>query len=175
MLDRAALIEQLRALQERYRQVVYAIGSPRGGLVKIGFTGDVLRRLVTLQAHSPEALIVLVTVPGGIETEAALHERFAEDRRHGEWFDRSVSLLRWIADARTESAQARCAYEHRLAFSRAMQRIRAMCPREVSDSVPRMEPEIRTEERDELREWAVAHSHARAAGRLRIPLPERAT
>ncbi|WP_354006180.1 GIY-YIG nuclease family protein [Streptomyces sp. NBC_00154] len=67
--------------------VVYVIGSPDSPLVKIGRTGDIARRLAGLRRMSPVPLDVLCTMPGGAALEAALHRRFAPQRRHGEWFE----------------------------------------------------------------------------------------
>ena len=68
-------------------EVVYLIGSPDGGLVKIGTTVDLARRLNSLQLCSPVILEVLATVPGGYALESKLHTTFAGKRKHGEWFD----------------------------------------------------------------------------------------
>ncbi|MGP4001523.1 GIY-YIG nuclease family protein [Streptomyces sp. 8N706] len=67
--------------------VVYVIGSPDSPLVKIGRTGKITQRLAELQRMSPVPLDVLCTIPGGAALEAALHRRFAPQRRHGEWFE----------------------------------------------------------------------------------------
>lgn len=49
--------------------------------VKIGFTTDLAARLNDLPYDE-----VLVTVPGTMHDEKALHRRFAEHRVHREWF-----------------------------------------------------------------------------------------
>ncbi|MEV6654880.1 GIY-YIG nuclease family protein [Streptomyces sp. NPDC051219] len=67
--------------------VVYVVGSPDSPLVKIGRTGKITQRLAQLQRMSPVPLDVLCTIPGGVVLEAALHRRFASQRRHGEWFE----------------------------------------------------------------------------------------
>ncbi|WP_078531189.1 GIY-YIG nuclease family protein [Streptomyces sp. PsTaAH-124] len=66
---------------------VYLIGSPESPLVKIGYTDNPERRLRHLQTGSPLPLQLLALFEGGCITEAALHRRFADKRRHGEWFD----------------------------------------------------------------------------------------
>ncbi|WP_435191318.1 GIY-YIG nuclease family protein [Streptomyces sp. bgisy126] len=66
---------------------VYLIGSPESPLVKIGWSDNPERRLRHLQTGSPVPLQLLALFEGGAVMEAALHRRFADKRRHGEWFD----------------------------------------------------------------------------------------
>ncbi|WP_186001595.1 GIY-YIG nuclease family protein [Streptomyces sp. IB201691-2A2] len=68
---------------------VYLIGSPDSALVKIGWTDNPKRRLRNLQTGSPVPLhlLALFEFEGGSIVEAELHRRFADKRRHGEWFD----------------------------------------------------------------------------------------
>lgn len=66
---------------------VYLIGSSGSPLVKIGCTDNPERRLRHLQTGSPLPLQLLALFEGGFLVEAALHRRFADKRRHGEWFD----------------------------------------------------------------------------------------
>lgn len=42
---------------------------------------------------SPEPLVLLATIPGGRAEEERLHERFDDDRDHGEWFRPSDALV----------------------------------------------------------------------------------
>jgi T5orf172 domain len=70
---------------KRKERVVYFIAG--GDLVKIGKTFDVEARLRGLQCGSPVPLTLLKTTPGYTELETALHNHFADRRRHGEWFD----------------------------------------------------------------------------------------
>ncbi len=85
---------RLRYRDREYEEGVtcYFIGGETGP-VKIGFTDNLERRLKALQAASPVMLSVLATTGGGIFAELAYHERFADDRLHGEWFNRSPSIL----------------------------------------------------------------------------------
>lgn len=57
------------------------------GLMKIGRTKNLPRRLRDLQAASPLRLNVILVLAGSSEIEAAWHRGYAEHRRHGEWFD----------------------------------------------------------------------------------------
>ncbi|WP_256123215.1 GIY-YIG nuclease family protein [Streptomyces sp. EN16] len=66
---------------------VYLIGSPGSPLVKIGWTDNPKRRLRHLQTGSPVPLEFLAVFEGGHIVEGELHRRFADRRRHGEWFD----------------------------------------------------------------------------------------
>lgn len=67
--------------------LVYVIGSRDHRHVKIGHSADVAARRDALQTGSPFRLEVLLTVQGGERLENALHHRFADNRREGEWFD----------------------------------------------------------------------------------------
>jgi hypothetical protein len=64
----------------------YLVGAEGSPLVKIGYTkGDPKKRLASLQTGQPMALSLLWAAPG--DYEHALHQRFAEHRVRGEWFD----------------------------------------------------------------------------------------
>jgi hypothetical protein len=71
---------------------VYFVQGVDGGLIKIGESGDVISRLRDLQACSPAVLRligVLEITSGSVGrqgTERAWHQKFADHRRHGEWF-----------------------------------------------------------------------------------------
>ncbi|MFJ8855661.1 GIY-YIG nuclease family protein [Streptomyces sp. NPDC102437] len=69
------------------RARVYLIGSAASTLVKIGWSDNPERRLRDLQTGSPLPLQLLAVFEGGAVVEAKLHRRFADKRRHGEWFD----------------------------------------------------------------------------------------
>ncbi|MFZ2631040.1 MAG: YozE family protein [Desulfosalsimonadaceae bacterium] len=64
---------------------VYFIRSEKTHAIKIGFTsGQVEKRLSSLQTAHPFKLQLLATIPGTIEYEKLLHERFASFRLEGE-------------------------------------------------------------------------------------------
>jgi hypothetical protein len=67
--------------------VVYFIEAPATGLVKIGKTTDLQKRFAALSTQSPTPLRLLKAIPGYSSEERALHKRFREHRRHGEWFE----------------------------------------------------------------------------------------
>jgi hypothetical protein len=72
---------------------VYIIRAGQHGPVKIGFTNDLAKRLVELQVGNHERLTILRIFEGGQAEEAQLHERFAENRLHGEWHSFSQAML----------------------------------------------------------------------------------
>lgn len=76
--------------------LVYFVRSGVGGPIKIGRSHRPYERLAAMQATSGEGLHLLGMVAGGAELERALHERFAADRLHGEWFAATPALLRHI-------------------------------------------------------------------------------
>lgn len=76
--------------KEVQRGFVYVIQAVGTGMVKIGYTTDVAKRLASLQTGSAHEL-VLVDQWGGTEAkERELHERFAEHRIRGEWFNDAI-------------------------------------------------------------------------------------
>lgn len=78
---------------------VYFVKANHSHLVKIGVSENPASRFKGLQAASPEPLTLLgVTEGGGRELEKSLHERFADDRSHGEWFRKSIRLARTIEE-----------------------------------------------------------------------------
>lgn len=64
-----------------------------GGLVKIGFTNNVERRLYDLATATPEGFDVLHTFKSGRTMEAKLHEYFAAHRVSREWFRLSAEQI----------------------------------------------------------------------------------
>lgn len=76
---------------------IYFIQRGEGGPIKIGITASLTSRLRSLQTSSPTRLTVLATMPGTVEDEAGLHERFAAVRLSGEWFEPAEVLLAFIA------------------------------------------------------------------------------
>lgn len=68
-------------------------------MVKIGWTDvEAGTRVRQLQTGNPNELKVILRLEGGRAEERALHERFAADRRHGEWFVLSPALLQFLWD-----------------------------------------------------------------------------
>lgn len=76
---------------------VYFIMCPETQRCKIGFTkGDAQKRLSSLQTGSASELSLVAMHPGTIETERALHEKFAASRLHGEWFELTNELRAYL-------------------------------------------------------------------------------
>lgn len=78
----------------KWHLLVYFIEG--AGLVKIGLSGDPLRRLRQLQYMSPVPLRLLGTVKGGYPQERKLHIQFWEHHDHGEWFRGVPEILDYI-------------------------------------------------------------------------------
>lgn len=66
---------------------VYVIGNDETSLVKIGHSEQPDKRLLQIKTGSPWPLRLLWQHGGGQRLERALHQRFAAQRRNGEWFD----------------------------------------------------------------------------------------
>lgn len=66
---------------------VYLVGAQQARPVKIGVAKSVETRIAELQIGSPLPLQLIWKTRGGRTLERALHERFAQYRIHGEWFD----------------------------------------------------------------------------------------
>jgi hypothetical protein len=75
------------------RGVIYFLQAGEGGAIKIGYCRDLAARMSSIQTHCPEKLIVLGVTGGSKETETAMHDRFAEFKRRGEWFDPVPEIL----------------------------------------------------------------------------------
>lgn len=66
------------------KSVVYFAAS--NGLIKVGTTIDLPRRIDSLKSQSAAAVIVIGSVEGDIRHERATHDKLGAYRRHGEWF-----------------------------------------------------------------------------------------
>lgn len=74
---------------------VYVLRAKGTNLVKIGFTaGDVEERRRALQTGCPHELVVELTFAGTMEDERCAHERWADRRRVGEWFELTASEVK---------------------------------------------------------------------------------
>lgn len=63
----------------------------------VGYSKDPQRRLNTLQTGNSTPLQMLLTIPGTIQSERALHRRFKRDHVNLEWFNYSDDIQRYIA------------------------------------------------------------------------------
>ncbi|MCY1218447.1 hypothetical protein D9M72_303960 [compost metagenome] len=81
-LSKAEVEEQ--SLAASIAGYVYFIKS--AGLVKIGFSSDVLSRLSNLRVGCPVDSKLVAAIPGTEDTELYFHKMFAKLRERGEWF-----------------------------------------------------------------------------------------
>ena len=66
------------------------------GLIKIGYSRDIKKRLQNLRQSSPERLYLMKAVPGNRKAEQKIHWKFWKLRSHGEWFYPDRELLEFI-------------------------------------------------------------------------------
>ena len=75
---------------------LYFIKSPETGRIKIG-RGDTAKRLKACLTGSPDPdLFVMWHCCGRGYDERKVHQAFADERSHGEWFYPSERLVYWI-------------------------------------------------------------------------------
>lgn len=78
---------------------VYFLAADEQCLVKIGVTSRLKARIESLVATSPVPLRLIGSCAGDVLDERKWHLRFADRRRHGEWFEMSDELQAAIAEA----------------------------------------------------------------------------
>ncbi len=81
--------------------ICYIIQCVETERVKIGWTNDEKtwhRRQIDFKMMSPTRLDTLILLKGGRQTEMILHMSFAEDRLHGEWFEFSDDIKKFIKE-----------------------------------------------------------------------------
>lgn len=77
---------------------IYFVKSTYNHEIKIGFTsGDVFKRLSSLQTSHPYQLELLTTIPGDTVFEKSLHKQFEQYRLKGEWFKPHPELVFYIS------------------------------------------------------------------------------
>lgn len=79
--------------------VVYFVEAGCGGPIKIGWSQDTNRRIAELQTANAHRLSLLGTVPGTMETEAAMHARFSHLRLEAEWFENSAEIHEFLRES----------------------------------------------------------------------------
>lgn len=80
-------------------QVVYIVTPENNPFrVKIGVSNDPMRRVDKLQTGSPKPLTLsgIIHSRDAKKMENQLHERFAEQHTHGEWFDLTIRQKRHL-------------------------------------------------------------------------------
>lgn len=82
------------------RGTVYVVARATDGAIKIGWTGDVMRRVAELRKESRTAVELIACFPGDKPDELRLHDRFLSDRLDGEWHSPSPAILSFIDNLR---------------------------------------------------------------------------
>ena len=78
----------------------YLVGSREQGIVKIGVTTRLKHRMSSLRNNSPVPVKLFAVIFGSPDIEQTLHEKFAEYRRHGEWFTLNDEISRFIEEVK---------------------------------------------------------------------------
>lgn len=74
------------------------------GLIKIGYSNDLRRRMRELSCETKTTVTVLASFPGDRIDEYLTHYRFHESHVRGEWFRPSPALMAYIAELSQEAA-----------------------------------------------------------------------
>ena len=92
-------LEEMNYL-ERFqdRSCVYFVQSGEGGLIKIGYTNQLKKRVSKMQTDSSKTLKVLFAMDASPLDEKLLHSGLSEFRVHGEWFQPTEELLEYIEE-----------------------------------------------------------------------------
>lgn len=98
--DRRYWTKQLLAAAGLIDQpVVYFVSLDDPAKVKIGWTGNLPRKLTYFRNSTPSEPTVHVTLRGGYDLEQELHRRFKADRIVREWFHLSPEIVAFMAAA----------------------------------------------------------------------------
>jgi hypothetical protein len=66
--------------------MIYFVKDTVTQAVKIGYSKNPKKRLAGLQTATPNALVLLGTIHGSLDSETAFHDKFAGYKLQGEWF-----------------------------------------------------------------------------------------
>ncbi len=75
---------------------VYFIQMGEDGPIKIGFTHNIVNRMIALRTASPYKLNLLYIADGDTEAETNLHGVYRHHRLEGEWFSNADEIKRDI-------------------------------------------------------------------------------
>jgi len=75
--------------------MVYFVQGEKTGLIKIGKSSNFTRRLANLRNGGPDRLTCLAVIVRAYD-DTVYHDRFSNDRVHGEWFKPSEKLMNFI-------------------------------------------------------------------------------
>ncbi|MDB5697933.1 MAG: nuclease family protein, partial [Alphaproteobacteria bacterium] len=92
--DHASTLPRRNSICDRAKARIYFLAG--AGLIKIGVTTNLTSRIRSIRNSSPVPLELLAVIPGNNFTEAGFHQRYASQRRHGEWFDDTPELRQEI-------------------------------------------------------------------------------
>lgn len=82
------------------RGYIYFVLAGVSGAIKIGYSAKPSKRVRALGTSHHEELECIFTMRGTQQDEKALHKRFAEFRKRGEWFEYAEPIKRFIASKR---------------------------------------------------------------------------
>ncbi len=80
-------------------RVVYAITYESSDRIKIGFTGDLDKRMDAISSHCGYPIHLLAVIKGGQDVEVGLHESLARWRVHREWFTDVIQVRQALVNA----------------------------------------------------------------------------
>jgi len=81
---------------------IYFVGNRDLGIVKIGYTTKLKRRMASLRTGSPVPIKLFAVIFADASLETRLHEHFKSSRKHGEWFTISADLEHCIDDIKNQ-------------------------------------------------------------------------
>lgn len=76
---------------------IYFLSS--NNLIKIGLTTNIKKRMAAISTMCSAPIELLGFIDGNKNTEASLHQKFANIRSHGEWFNKTDDLINFIEGA----------------------------------------------------------------------------
>ncbi len=100
------------SLRSNAKRHLYFIAA--AGLIKIGITDGLAKRVDTLRTQSPVPIELMLTVRGTRRHEAGLHLLFSAERSHGEWFRATDRLVSFVDELKRMTAEQIAARLNRL-------------------------------------------------------------
>lgn len=118
----------------------YFVGSREHNIVKIGVTTRLKARMSSLRNSSPVPVKLFAVAYGWPGIEDALHERFKEHRKHGEWFEIASEIDDCIESIKSHD------------FSKYIPE--GLCVAETQDRVDVMVDSIKWKDRSNTQTWS---------------------
>jgi hypothetical protein len=75
---------------------VYFVQSGDDGLIKIGYTSDIRKRISSIKTCTPTPIKLLGYIEGDYLTERELHKKFKKYNSRGEWFTCTKEIIDYI-------------------------------------------------------------------------------